>query len=156
MELIRNNVERLRFKGLHVFTFAVWGIHRRLTSVMAVGCFGCAALGGVPGQVVRLPWLLCTWKIWYPNELAWGTWCFDGKSTHLNWCIISNDPCVTWSNFVFKTSPYDSLAGCHQLMFLTGNPNRAEFYYGHMRVRCGGAACLPILWYWSREERWPK
>lgn len=72
---------------------------------------------------------------------------------------LKNDPCVTLSHFVFKTCPYDYLAGYHQLMVLIRNPNGVV---GGGRILLqsfegeGGEQNLPMLWNWSREDRQPE
>lgn len=64
-----------------------------------------------------------------------------------------NDPCVTWSNFVFQTSSSASLAGHYQRMVLLGNPDGGNFII--VTGKGGGgrrAESQPALWCWSRTR----
>lgn len=141
---LRDNVKRLLFKCLCVFTFT-----RLETSTdICLQSWQWTALNvecwrGVPGQVVWfavITFPLGKYGIQNSQPEGHGV-LIENPLIETDACL-KNDPCETWSNSVFKTSSYDSLAGYYQLMVLLGNPNWGEFYYGHMRGRWGGGESL--------------
>ena len=152
---LRDNVKRLLFKCLHVFMFT----RLEASAGICLQSWQWAALDvecwrGAPGQVVwstTIAFPLGKYGIQNSQSEGRGV-LIENPLIDTDACL-KNDPCVTWSYFVLKTSSYDSLAGYHQLMVLLGDPNWGEFCYGHMRGRWGGGEKNLCLCYGVGAER---
>lgn len=152
---LRENVKRLLFKCLRVFmlTLLETSVGIRLQSrqwaALDVACWRHA-----PGQVVwstAIAFHLENTASEIASQRDWVFWLKIHSSPQMH--AWKNDPCVTWSNFVFQTSSSASLAGHYQRMVLLGNPDGGNFII--VTGKGGGgrrAESQPALWCWSRTR----